>query len=165
MSLRADGGTGISIYTQDTTGKGIGITAQTGGKAIESYGNHILSARSGEVISLEGRVDGQMVGPIVRLNTTSLNLETENGFNYEYIEYIGSGTCNVYLPENAENGRIAGKKFYFRRTGSGLLYVNDYAQWIKKGTGDVDSFEMGNLNWTWMVEYDGAYWLASLFER
>jgi hypothetical protein len=56
MYIRADGGTGIHIYTQDTSGVGIKITAQTGGKTIETYGNLEMTARSGETISLSGNV-------------------------------------------------------------------------------------------------------------
>ena len=54
MSIRADGVTGISIYTQDTTGKCLTMTAQTGGTAIESYGSHKFCQRASETWNAPG---------------------------------------------------------------------------------------------------------------
>jgi hypothetical protein len=48
ISVRADGDTGISVYTQDTVGIGIRITAQTSARAILSYGSVYLVSRRTE---------------------------------------------------------------------------------------------------------------------
>ncbi|NLZ87401.1 MAG: hypothetical protein GX912_10510, partial [Gammaproteobacteria bacterium] len=48
MAIRADGVTGLRIYTQNITGKCLTMNAQTGGTAIESYGSHLLAQRGGE---------------------------------------------------------------------------------------------------------------------
>ena len=54
ISVRADSITGISIYTHDTTGKCLTMTAQTGGTAIESYGSHKFFQRAGEIWNAPG---------------------------------------------------------------------------------------------------------------
>ena len=54
IAIRADGITGISIYTHDTTGKCLTMMAQTGGTAIESYGSHKFCQRPGEVWNAPG---------------------------------------------------------------------------------------------------------------
>ena len=54
MAIRADGITGISIYTHDTTGKCLTMTAQTGGTAIESYGSHKFCQRASETWNAPG---------------------------------------------------------------------------------------------------------------
>ena len=54
LSIRADGATGINIYTQSTTGKCLIMHAQTGGMAVESYGNHIFYQRPGETWNAPG---------------------------------------------------------------------------------------------------------------
>ena len=54
LQVRNDDATAIYVYTHGTSGVGIYITAQTGAKAINSYGNVSLTARSGELISITG---------------------------------------------------------------------------------------------------------------
>lgn len=54
LQVRNDDATAIYVYTHGTSGVGIYITAQTGSKAINSYGNVSLTARSGELISITG---------------------------------------------------------------------------------------------------------------
>ena len=54
LSIRADGATGINIYTQSTTGKCLIMHAQTGGMPVESYGNHIFYQRPGETWNAPG---------------------------------------------------------------------------------------------------------------
>ena len=54
LSIRADGVTGISIYTQSTAGKCLTMMAQTGGTAVESYGSHKFCQRVGETWNAPG---------------------------------------------------------------------------------------------------------------
>lgn len=54
LSLRADGGTGISLYTQDSQGVGMRVMAQTYGTAIESYGSVKFYQRYGETWCMPG---------------------------------------------------------------------------------------------------------------
>ena len=54
LQVRNDDATAIYVYTHGTSGVGIYITAQIGAKAINSYGNVSLTARSGELISITG---------------------------------------------------------------------------------------------------------------
>lgn len=54
LQVRNDDATAIYVYTHGTSGVGIYINAQTSAKAINSYGNVLLTARSGELISITG---------------------------------------------------------------------------------------------------------------
>ena len=54
MSIRADGVTGIGIYTQNVSGTCLSMMAQTGGTAIKSYGSHIFAQRNGEIWNAPG---------------------------------------------------------------------------------------------------------------
>ena len=54
MSIRADGVTGIGIYTQDKSGTCLSMIAQTGGTAVESYGSHTFGQRAGETWNAPG---------------------------------------------------------------------------------------------------------------
>ncbi|WP_025833574.1 hypothetical protein [Bacteroides stercorirosoris] len=54
MSIRADGVTGIGIYTQNKSGTCLSMIAQTGGTAVESYGSHTFGQRAGETWNAPG---------------------------------------------------------------------------------------------------------------
>ena len=54
IGIRADNGTALSIYTQDTGGTGINIMAQTGSRAIVSRGTHDFYQRSSEYWNAPG---------------------------------------------------------------------------------------------------------------
>ena len=80
MDVRADGVTGINIYTSDLFGKCLALTAQTNGTAIESRGNHNFYARPEESINFHGQV-----------NMSGLCLKNENMYSGQ----IGSDTVFV----------------------------------------------------------------------
>ena len=54
MAVRADGVTGIRIYTQSSTGRCLSLSAQSGGMAVESYGSHKFVQRQGETWNTPG---------------------------------------------------------------------------------------------------------------
>ena len=54
MAVRADGVTGIRIYTQSTTGTCLNMVAQSGGMSVESYGSHKFVQRQGETWNAPG---------------------------------------------------------------------------------------------------------------
>ena len=54
MAVRADGVTGIRIYTQNTTGTCLNMVAQSGGMSVESYGSHKFVQRQGETWNAPG---------------------------------------------------------------------------------------------------------------
>ena len=54
LGIRADGVTGIGIYTQNVSGTCLSMIAQTGGTAVESYGSHTFGQRPGEVWNAPG---------------------------------------------------------------------------------------------------------------
>lgn len=54
MAVRADGVTGIRIYTQSTTGTCLNMIAQSGGMSVESYGSHKFVQRQGETWNAPG---------------------------------------------------------------------------------------------------------------
>ena len=54
LGIRADGVTGIGIYTQNISGTCLSMIAQTGGTAVESYGSHTFGQRPGEVWNAPG---------------------------------------------------------------------------------------------------------------
>jgi hypothetical protein len=54
LGIRADGVTGIGIYTQNVSGTCLSMTAQTGGTAVKSYGSHTFGQRPGEVWNAPG---------------------------------------------------------------------------------------------------------------
>ncbi|MEL7586807.1 MAG: hypothetical protein AAGU19_08835 [Prolixibacteraceae bacterium] len=164
MALRADGGTGISIYTQDTTGKGIGITAQTGGKAIESYGNHKFTARSGELTELLGitKSEGTALGYSASESSGSIYLT----YNQTFFNYYGVDPATIYLPSTAATGKITGKIYYIVRTSATTLTVNGNGSLLHWGDGSSgSSFETTNINWIWFFIYTGTFWQAGHFER
>lgn len=54
ISVRTDRSTAMSIYTQDRTGVGLSIIAQTGATAISSHGGHNFVQRGGEMWNSPG---------------------------------------------------------------------------------------------------------------
>jgi len=160
MALRADGGIGISIYTQDTTGKGIEITAQTGGKAIESYGNHTITSRSGELINLVGHVvvGGLGVSVLRTLSTTTYLTLSDCYFNY--INSTSNGT--VYLPPDPTTDKV----IYVMRQYSVTLTVQGNGEYILISTGTaVTSYATADVRVLYKFVYDGAYWQMHIINR
>ena len=91
LQVRNDDATAIYVYTHGTSGVGIYITAQTGAKAINSYGNVSLTARSGELISITGLA----VSATATSGTSTSNMD--------FIRMTG----NLTLPEpNSMKGKV-----------------------------------------------------------
>ena len=91
MSVRADGVTGIRIYTQDTTGKCLNLAAQTGGTAIDSSGSHILRQRGGETWNAPGVLCAVNIGAL-----GGGGLFWGNGCSISSISRLSTGTYRVY---------------------------------------------------------------------
>lgn len=58
LGIRADGVTGIGIYTQNVSGTCLSMIAQTGGTAVESYGSHTFGQRPGGSLECTGCIAG-----------------------------------------------------------------------------------------------------------
>lgn len=153
MSIRADGVTGIGIYTQDTTGKCLSLTAQTGGTAIESYGNHALTARSGEAISMKGDlcVEG------FHLNCQSItSANTRIGSNVTWVLCNNTRYINpVLLPLNPRKGRIL---FIYQVGDKVTLATSDGKNILRFGTLRTwhDTRGGGHLH---ILLWDGSNWV------
>lgn len=91
MTLRADGITGIRIYTQDTTGKCLSMAAQTGGTAIESSGSHIFRQRNSE----SWNAPGILCGVYVYAGGTG-NQFWGNGCTVGTVSNISTGRYRIY---------------------------------------------------------------------
>lgn len=91
MTLRADGITGIRIYTQDTTGKCLSLAAQTGGTAIDSSGSHILRQRNSE----SWNAPGILCGVYVYAGGTG-NQFWGNGCTVGTVSNISTGRYRIY---------------------------------------------------------------------
>lgn len=91
MSVRADGVTGIRIYTQDTTGKCLSLAAQTGGTAIDSSGSHILRQRASEKWNAPGML---CTGYVYQAGTVTN--EWGNGCTLTSAQKIATGKYRIY---------------------------------------------------------------------
>lgn len=91
ISGRCDGGTGISLYTQDTTGIGMTITAQTGAKAIVSRGSHYLIQRSTEKWCAPGALWAGIVGAY-----GGLSMSWGNGAGTVSASRVSAGLYKIY---------------------------------------------------------------------
>lgn len=109
LYARNDEGSAIGVYTSGSTGVGVRIQAQAGAKAIESYGNCVITARDTELIkvtglavatnrSFSGTAKSNMDVIVTNGNTTLPSAATYPGKIY-YVKILsGSLTAkNVYL--------------------------------------------------------------------
>lgn len=161
-AIRADNGTGISIYTQDSRGIGLSVMGQTNSKAIESAGNVKLYARSGESVS------------ITRLETNGISLNVQRLGNFppfpigsppiiytaeETDDIIIYGGINgitydpvLYLPDSAKTGKIIYIKNQLDRNISvrgNLMNAN--------GRGTANSHSINGISCFYV--FDGTYWI------
>ena len=149
MAMRADGVVGLSIYTQDTTGKCVNLTAQTGGIAMESHGNMELDARQGESIKLNGdvRVQGLALGTSI----VGSNYTVPYNVSFISIQY----GCTITLPANPPTGRMV---ICAARTADTITYQGNGKQ-IWRGAGISTSVrdEIDNC-WNIFI-YDSQRWV------
>lgn len=121
MSIRADGVTGIGIYTQDQTGVGISICAQTGGTAIVTKGDNTFISRGNEGTMINRLCYGRV--------TTGSGGTMGNGslaYNYGGVSYIpnfivstSSKDITVHIPSDMADGTM----LLFRSNGSGRINI------------------------------------------
>lgn len=155
MAIRADGVTGISIYTQDTTGKCLRMIAQTGGTAIESYGGCSFTARNGEIIDIIGsaRVGGFALNAKTYTQTIAKYLANDEC----HITYTGSGTCAFYLPSSPPTGKV----FFISKRNSGNINVYGNGRNIYAGGSATSQYNItagGELN---IFIFDGFEWICN----
>jgi hypothetical protein len=162
LHVRNDDATAIYVYTHGTSGVGIYINAQTSAKAINSYGNVSLTARSGELIAISGTssfatksdehtfISGLSLS--VQQGVSWLRTSTDNHFaandNVDYLIVTGSST----LPAaNQNKGRLV---FVTVRGSQAVLTVNGV--YLSEGT------YKSSANWTGgnsvFFISDGTYW-------
>lgn len=149
MEMRADGVVGLSIYTQDTTGKCVNLMAQTGGIAMESHGNMELDARQGESIQLNGDVRAQ--GLALGTSIVGANYTVPYNVTFVSIQY----GCTIKLPANPPTGRMV---IFAARTADTITYQGNGKQ-IWRGSGISTSVrdEIDNC-WNIFI-YDSQRWV------
>ncbi len=160
MQIRADGVKGIYIYTQDTTGVGLHIAAQTGGSAIQSYGNHIISARSSEQNQLLGNtlIEGFGIGSMRTSSSSTLYLD----YNDTFINYTGTSNKSIYLWDSPTTGKI----YFIRRQKSITLTVRGNGHTIYYSNNDsTSSYQLPNSGMIYMFVFDGTYWNLGVLNR
>lgn len=126
MSLRADGVTGLYIYTQSASGTCINLTAQTGSTAIESYGKNKFISRSGESTLISGLALAMVIIPTTAsgsLGTIGLasSLRYNTYFMPNFILSLTDNDITLTLPDgdDAADARI----MYIRKGGKGNITV------------------------------------------
>lgn len=156
MAIRADGVTGIRIYTQDSTGKCLTMTAQTGGTAIESYGNHNFTAREGEKTTFAGYTNTGGLGVMVRRITGTTTLNHSDC----WVSCYNTGTITVYLPSNPQ----VGKMMFIMRVNNAAVNVNGNGKSIKFWTAIQPTAAISNTGEIDIYVYDGQYWMNGWFK-
>lgn len=143
ISGRCDGGTGLSLYTQSSSGTAISITAQTGAKAISSYGNVELIARNTEVIRING----------LCVNVRTLTSSGSVGSNDDFIKINTTADITVSLPTGAA---YTGKIVYMKQISTGNYTVTGGIRRSDQRATD-SSFQFTDNKMRGFI-FDGSYW-------
>lgn len=156
MSVRADGVTGISIYTQDTSGTCLSMTAQTGGTAIRSYGTHRFNARTGESIYFSGCVE--MSGLCLKTQRLSGG---QIGDHDVFIRMIDtSSDPTLTLPYPSAVGRVV-----FICTRNRRIYINGGSKYIRRDGSLRTQVDVSGADRMVIFIYDGEYWSYGWFNN
>ncbi|WP_455670452.1 collagen-like triple helix repeat-containing protein [Phocaeicola faecalis] len=143
ISGRCDGGTGLSLYTQSSSGTAISITAQTGAKAISSYGNVELIARNTEVIRING----------LCVNVRTLTSSGSVGSNDDFIKINTTADITVSLPTGSA---YTGKIVYMKQISTGNYTVTGGIRRSDQRATD-SSFQFTDNKMRGFI-FDGSYW-------
>lgn len=143
ISGRCDGGTGLSLYTQSSSGTAISITAQTGAKAISSYGNVELIARNTEVIRING----------LCVNVRTLTSSGSAGSNDDFIKINTTADITVSLPTGSA---YTGKIVYMKQISTGNYTVTGGIRRSDQRATD-SSFQFTDNKMRGFI-FDGSYW-------
>lgn len=143
ISGRCDGGTGLSLYTQSSSGTAISITAQTGAKAISSYGNMELIARNTEVIRING----------LCVNVRTLTSSGSVGSNDDFIKISTASDITVSLPTGTA---YTGKIVYMKQISTGNYTVTGGIRRSDQRATD-SSFQFTDNKMRGFI-FDGSYW-------
>ncbi len=136
LSIRADDKTGLSIYSQSTSGRCISLTAQTGSVAMDAVGGSDWYQRSGEIWNMPGVLTVYKI-----TSSPSTTWLWGNGATISGISKMGTGrfkinctTSGQYVPMfiSSESGKpIHGRVAQISSTGFELytdaLNDNEYA--------------------------------------
>ena len=153
MAVRADGVTGISIYTQDTTGICLSMIAQTGGTAIESYGGCTFTARTGEFIDLVGNVRAGGLSVNTVRSSGTITLTNNNTW------FTAINTSSIYLPSSP----TVGKTIFICRGDHVAITVYGNGHSIYRGGSYISSQAINTDGQIWIFHYDGSYWMTGYF--
>lgn len=152
MDIRADGVTGISIYTSDLYGKCLSLTAQTNGTAIESRGNHRFYARPGESISFSGQVN--MSG--LCLNATEMT-SGQIGSDTVFVQAMDTSYDPTFtLPSSPPNGRTV-----IISTRNNLIHINGGSKYIRYNGALRSEVDVGGEDRLMMFVFVAGYWRFS----
>ena len=138
LQVRNDDATAIYVYTHGTSGVGIYITAQTDAKAINSYGNVSLTARSGELIS----ITGMAVSATATSGTSTSNMD--------FIRMTG----NLTLPSPSS---MKGKVYFIKCNDSYTLTVPKCIRCTSAYSSDASSATWSNDDTRAFIS-DGVVW-------
>jgi len=156
MQIRADAVTGLYCYTDETTGICIKLTAQQGGTALYSSGNHTFIARTGESTLMTGRT--LLYAPSFYPTRVSANLSLD--YSQAFIVSTATSDITLSLPASP----TVGKQYWVRKTAAGNITIASTSSNILHagtyGTGYVSSVKVayGQL---YHIIYDGYHWLGS----
>lgn len=142
MSIRADKKTGLYIYTDETTGICLEMTAQSGGTAVQSFGNNKFVSRGGETtlingfafltatITSGGTIGTSIVGTVKYISGNN----SESGtFPPNYILSRAQSDIDLTLPPTSYVAD--GFTLFIRKAGSGNITVkpNTSQTMVKQG--------------------------------
>ncbi|MGV8095988.1 MAG: hypothetical protein AB2L24_29400 [Mangrovibacterium sp.] len=159
LAVRSDDYVPVSISTYGDSPAALQIISNNGsGKAIESYGNHVLTARSGETIQLNGVVRGNL-----HLNTY---ITSESNFYIDdddcYVVANKSTAQNIYLPLNPQIGRNC----FVKKWQNNTVTVYGNGNNIRYGSASTaPNHGLSNNDELHFYHYDGAYWEEQIFAR
>lgn len=160
MVIRADGATGIRIYTQSSSGTGISIAAQTGATAISSYGSHDFNARNTEVLTFNGLMRfGIMTSSVSRGTNNIITLplashsilalnQTGSGSDARIYRIINYGSALPYSGQTLIIMNVSSNRMYFDPNIS-----NSHFKTQQQYTFDLDVGATVSI-----VYYNGFWW-------
>jgi hypothetical protein len=161
ISVRADGDTGINVYTEDSTGIGISTMAQAGGTSIESYGTVYLISRSGEYTYINGRAQGvAMISRSCTIGDSSCTaLINGQMFKPSLVLCSGNNDYTINLPSSP----VTGEEYLIRKISAANIFVSGNGRSIKdcnpgKGGSMRSSVRLQDAQLGYFV-YEGSWWV------
>lgn len=143
-SIRSDSETILNISSYGTGGKGIYVLCNSSGYSIESHGNVLLEARSGETTTIHG----------LCLNSRQVTSTTTLSTNDDFILFKNTSSITVTLPTPS---KCSGKIMYFKQAASANVTINGTIMQSNSKT-TVSSVNYNGI-YSWFYISDGSKWI------